>query len=55
MMERRGLSRVGRSGRSEGSREMIVGEGPPVKGRRGIDDGSGRGGRHRTLESKTGH
>ena len=47
MMER-GLSRVGGSGGSEWTGEMVVGERPPVKGRRGINDGSGRGGRHRT-------
>jgi len=50
-----GLSRVCGSGGSEGTREMIIGEGPPVKGRRGIDDGSGRGGRHEKLESNSGH
>lgn len=54
MMER-GLSRVSGSGGSEGTREMIIGERPPVKGRRGIDDGSGRGGRHGKLESNCGH
>jgi hypothetical protein len=33
-----------------GERVRVVGEGGPVEGGGGVDDGSGRGGRHRTWE-----
>jgi hypothetical protein len=46
-MGERGLCGVSGGGRSEWTGE-IVGERPPVKGGGRVNDGSGRGGRHRT-------
>jgi len=46
-MGERGLCGVSGGGGGEWTGE-IVGERPPVKGGGGVDDGSGRGGRHRT-------